>query len=162
MENQPERNNLNNESSQDEKRLEFERKRFLQNLEEQEAALEASHYDPTKSIKTANKKLKNKIIRTTIMTMALIVFCVFLSKAFYNIASNVSVNNSVSINTSVVEIAVINYNRDKGTFPADQNNKVNVPLLRKLGYLSSDVESNCGCEFYLNRTNGSVTAKEIK
>ena len=161
MENKQENNNLEKENLQ-EKRLEFERHRFLQNLDEQEATLASNNYDPTKNIKIANKKFKNKVVRTLFMTIILIVFCTFLSKAFYKIASNVSVDNSVSINTSVVEIAVINYKRDKGTLPIDQNKKVNVPLLRKLGYLSSDVESNCDCEFYLNSKNNSVIAKEIK
>lgn len=159
MENKPENNNFENKLLE-EKKLDFERKTFLQNLDEQEANLASNVYDPTKNIKIANKKFKNKVVRTAIMTIILIVFCICLSKVFYKIASSVSVDNSISINTSVVEIAVINYKRDKGTLPIDQNKKVNVPLLRQLGYLSSDVESNCNCEFYLNSSNNSVTAKE--
>ena len=155
-------NNQNNKDiTNSELKKEIERKKFLENLEQKELELSTqSNIKHDYIVKNAQAAFKKKVIRTIITFCLLVAFCFCLSKMFYSIASSITADTNVSVNTSVVEIAIMNYKRDKGTLPIEADNKVNVSLLRQLGYLSSDVENNCDCYFYLKDKNGTV--KTIK
>lgn len=159
-------NNQKNNSNNEELRKEIEKKQFLKELERKELELmndnSINDMKHDMLVKNAKKAFKKKVVRTVVMFCLLVVFCFGLSRMFYSIASSITVDTNESINISVVEIAVTNYKRDKGSFPIEADNKINTTLLRQLGYLSSDVENNCDCYFYLKNKNGAVQTVKRK
>lgn len=149
---------INETEELSEEKKEFERIKFLEKLEQQELDLvtENSKYSVSNIQKKAKEEFNKKIKKMIIMVLVLLVFCFGVSKLFYYLASNLTESTNTSVNTSVVEIALVNYKRDYGNFPVDADNKVNTSILRQKGYLSSNVEDNCDCYFYLATKNGTV------
>ena len=154
---------MNNEFDKKEKSLEKEREEFLAELNYKESLLDDTPIVDTQSIiKKSKNDFKRKIIRSIVMVILFIVFLFGVSKMFYYIASSITLEKNVSVATSVVNMAVINYNRDKGFYPIDKENKVDVPLLIKTGYINFDAEENCNCYFYLSPTNKELITKPRK
>ena len=152
---------MNNEfDKKKEKSLEEEREEFLAELNYRESLLDETPQITTQNVISKSKnEFKRKIIRSIVMIILFIIFLFGVSKMFYYIANSITLEKNISIATSVVNMAVINYNRDKGFYPIDKENKVDVPLLIKTGYINFDAEENCDCYFYLSPTNKELITK---
>lgn len=143
---------------------EEQKKKFLDELDRKSNELDK---ELNKDIKLTNSQVKTQkskelvkfhLYKNLIGAVLVVFVLVIISKIALNMSYKDNLSQTTNHNVNQVKIALINYYKEQKKLPINKDSLINTKELISKKYLSTDVEEQCDCKFYLKDDKKSVIA----